>query len=343
MKRNIFCLRALILLLMLTLLLSVAILPTAAKETEALEPTETFAVWEYDERRDELTAYFPESDTTAVYAYYKAHPLIRFGDADRYIYERELSIDGVTYEIVSPFRAAGVVVLESETAYTVYVHKGYKEALNELTLGRDFGHTTLTYVENGYLKSRNMGNDFYAHMKALSGDPMAETRKETLRDLRYAPRFELWAYDEEDFIALNVGVLLELEGEMFYLDVLSLPDSCLDENGELRPVDTEVTLYRLPDGKQEEAYSAAHNGYTVHYEITREEDEQSMAGVSAVFVYFTVVLLGILVPVIPLVLGLGLARTRSEGYKARWYLLSALGGAWMLLGIALLILMIIAL
>lgn len=343
MKRTVCCLRALTLLLALTLILSVAILPTAAAETAAQEPTDTFAVWEYDERRDELTAYFPESDTTAVYAYYKAHPLIRFGDADRYIYEQELIIDGVTYELSSPFRAAGVVVLESETTYTVYVQKGYKEALNELTLARDFGRTTLTYVENGYLRSRNMGDDFHAYMKALSEDPMAETRRETLRELRYAPRYELWAYDEEDFIALNAGVLFELEGEMFYLDVLSLPDSCLDEDGQLRPVDTGVTLYRLPDDKQEEAYGAAHNGYIVHYEITREEDEQSIAGVSAFFVYFTVVLLGILVPVIPLVLGLGFARTRGEGYKARWYLLSALGGAWMLLGIALLILMIIAL
>ena len=60
-------------------------------------------------------------------------------------------------------------------------------------------------------------------------------------------------------------------------------------------------------------------------------------------VYFTIAFLGIIAPIAPLVLGLCLPHSAKQGYKKRWYLLAYLGGAWMVMGVVLLVVMIVAL
>jgi hypothetical protein len=128
-----------------------------------------------------------------------------------------------------------------------------------------------------------------------------------------------------------------------------LPIAALDENGQILPKESvTVTLYRVPDEWQQDSYNAVYRAST-HY-LWGVESEAGYGGglmgsepAPVAFVYFTVAILGIAVPIAPLVLGLCLPHSAKQGYKKRWYLLTIFGGAWMLLGILVLVMMIVAL
>ena len=59
--------------------------------------------------------------------------------------------------------------------------------------------------------------------------------------------------------------------------------------------------------------------------------------------YATVIILGLVLPIAPITLGLCLPHSKKLGYKKRWYLLTALGGAWLVLGALVLIMTLIVL
>ena len=183
----------------------------------------------------------------------------------------------------------------------------------------------------------------------ITADPEAETLTDTLHGLRYAPRYELWLYDNDEMIAVNRGYLFDLAGDMYFIPAGDIPISALDENGQILPREgVTVTLYRVPDDWQQDSYNAVYRAST-HYlwgvESEAGSGNNTLTGDPAPveFVYFTIAILGIAVPIAPLVLGLCLPHSAKQGHKKRWYLLTIFGGAWMLLGILVLVMMIVAL
>ena len=154
-------------------------------------------------------------------------------------------------------------------------------------------------------------------------------------------------------VAVNYGFMFDLMGELYYLPVEGLPAAALDVRGELNPTKAvTVTLYRLPDLLTEDVtdgISGASYGY--HFSVENEggymgglfDPDLSDEDLPVGLVYFTIAFLGIIAPIAPLVLGLCLPHSAKQGYKKRWYLLAYLGGAWMVMGVVLLVAMIVAL
>lgn len=340
-----FLLRPALLLLALTLLLSAAVLPIGAI-TDSFDGN--YVGWSYDDGDDSLTAYFPEDSTVRVYRRYE-HARLRFsGDYD-FLYEKSVTVDGVTYSIHAGDRGSETVVLEDDDGnIRVYASEKGKSELDALMGEADPDFVSVFFRQSTNLRYCDMTRGFSEEIHKLSKDPHAETVTETLYDLRYAPRYELWAATEDGFLSVNTGFLFDLAGELYYLDIFDLPASALDGEGCLIPSESvTVTLYRLPADAEEEGFRGIYSPRTVYryskQEVRVDLMEDDGGASEAAVIYLAVIVLGILLPVAPFVLGLCLPHSRRQGYKKRWYLLTILGGAWILLGILLLILMIVVL
>lgn len=331
------------LLCALVLLLTAMAVPAAAASNSG------YVTWTYDETADTLTAYFPATDTETVYVRYGDHPRLRYDPLDDFVYNKTLKIDGVTHRIHAPaMRSETVVVINPQGDYRIYVTKTQKQRLDNL-LDMRTATPSLTYTEDDEIRYSDMSKSFMTGLRDLKDDSEVQRLTGSLHEFRYAPRYELWAYDKDDYLAANVGMLFDLAGEMYYLDVFDLPASAFAEDGTLVPSESvTVTLYRLPKKMETNAYDAVWDAYSGWYETDYETsissgDMMSEDEVSAALVYLSVIVPGILLPIAPFVLGLTLPHSRKQGYKKRWYLLTILGGAWMLMGILLLVLMIVAL
>jgi hypothetical protein len=344
--------RALVLLLALTLAVTASVLPAAAAAEKV------YTEWVYDEASKTLTATFPDGDTE-VYYRVENDSRLRYDPDYRYKYYNSVSINGSSYKIYAAEEEGDTLALLGfNEDWIFFVTEEQMKEVEELYEAKSDGHaTTLAYRKIGqdkYSKSSlKVKGSFCGNMASLTKDPDAETLTDTLYGLRYAPRYELWLYDWDKMVAVNYGFMFDLMGELYYLPVEGLPAAALDVRGELNPTEAvTVTLYRLPDLLTEDVtdgISGASYGY--HYSVENEggymgglidpniPDEDLPVGL----VYFTIAFLGIILPIAPLVLGLCLPHSAKQGYQKRWYLLTYLSGAWMVMGVVLLVAMIVAL
>lgn len=334
-------LRLSLLLLSLTLLLSATILPVGAASND-------YVGWNLDGESDTLTAFFPEDDSVVVYHRYEDHPRLRFAPISDFLYHNEVEYRGVTYSVRSGTRGGDTVVLEDDEGnIRIYVTETGKKELDTLLTDTEPTYSIIFYQEGSFLRYRNMDNKFHKQLRSICKDTDTETKTETLYDLRYAPRFEVCAYSADGFMNANSGMLFDLAGELYYTDVFDLPSSAFDENGALTPSkDVSVTLYRLPEEMETDTYADLYNAYTYYgYSVYESRASASLDDddASNFLIYFAVIVLGLLLPVAPFVLGLCLPHSHKQRYKKRWYLLTLLAAIWMLLGILLLVLMIVAL
>ena len=230
--------RLLALVFALTLLLTAAVTPASAAERD-------YTRWEYDPASDTLTATFSDGDTE-VYVRYGEPSRLRFLPLDDFIYKNTVKIGDVTYRVHAPRLGAETVVLtDPNDGYRIYVTRSQEKSLDTL-LGLENLAPALTYFEYGKLKYADMSKGFMRDLRKLKTD--GETLRGSLHEFRYAPRYELWGYDDDEYLSANLGMLFDLAGEMYYLDVLELPDSAFDESGALLPSES-LTVTLLANGE----------------------------------------------------------------------------------------------
>lgn len=327
----------------LVLLLTATVTPVAAQSS--------FTDWVYNAATETLTATFPDGDTET---YYRVEDSTHLRRDPNYAYKylRKVCIELIDYEIyAAEERGESLALQDREGNWLFFVTKERKEELDSIFEGKK-GSVSLSFflpqakAYRHYEYSKNI-------LKALDAQitsPDGETVIETLRDLRYAPRYELWVYDEDGMVAYNYGYVLDLAGEAYYLPMSELPASALDQDGSILPLESvTVTLYPFPSDKQEDPLLAVTRA-SAHYLWSVETEADAVSGfffaeddATVAVIYFTIAILGIAVPIAPLVLGLCLPHSAKQGYKKRWYLLAIFGGAWMLLGILVLVMMMVAL
>lgn len=335
--------RLLALLFAVTLLLTAAITPAAASG-------KTYTEWFYDDAAETLTAIFPDGEE-AVYLRYEGDPCLRYVPDFRFKYHDTVTVGGTEYAVYAAGEGCESLALESEDGEVLFfLTKDRRADMEAMSKGNEVLRPHLIYQQGEDTLRYSMSRTFLRELNNLMKDPLTETVTDTLYGLRYAPRYELWLYDEDTFLAVNGGFLLDLAGEMYYLNIRELPASALDGEGKLIPSESvTVTLYRLPEMQEEEAREAVSYAYgngnwiDTEYEAGFMDDITDEDMPPFAFVYLTIALLGIALPIAPLVLGLCLPHSKKQGYKKRWYLLTVLGGAWMLLGILVLVMMIVVL
>ena len=339
--------RALVLLLALTLAVTASVLPAAAAAEKV------YTEWVYDEASKTLTATFPDGDTEV---YYRVEDSIhlRYDPDYSYKYYHSVRIDGSSYEIFARGEGGNMLALLGfNEDWLFFVTEKEMDTVQELFEADPDCRVSVSYSEADNQLHHNMYKNFLKDLRELTADPEAETLTDTLYGLRYAPRYELWMYDGGFMVAVNEGFLFDLAGEMYYASVRDLPAAAFDGEGKLIPSrDVTVTLYRLPSDLEEDAYYAVYTAST-HYTWSVEHEGGYMGGLidpnipdedlPVGLVYFTIAFLGIIIPIAPLVLGLCLPHSAKQGYQKRWYLLTYLSGAWMVMGVVLLVAMIVAL
>ncbi len=339
--------RALVLLLALTLAVTASVLPAAAA-TEKV-----YTEWVYDEATKTLTATFPDGDTEV---YYRVEDSIHLRcDPDySYKYYHSVRIDGSSYEIFARGEEGDTLALLGfNEDWLFFVTEKEMDQVQELFEAGPNCRVSVSYSEADNQLHHNMDKNFLKDLRELTADPEAETLTDTLYGLRYAPRYELWMYNGGFMVAVNEGFLFDLAGEMYYASVRDLPAAAFDGEGKLVPSqNVTVTLYRLTEEMEEAAYYAVYTAST-HYRWSVEYEGGYLGGLieptipdedlPVALVYFTIAFLGIILPIAPLVLGLCLPHSAKQGYQKRWYLLAYLSGAWMVMGVVLLVAMIVAL
>ena len=334
--------RLLALVFALALLLATAVTPVAAAKGG-------FTEWTYDAASRTLTATFPNGKTET-YLRVEDSIYLRYDPAYDFEYRNTANIDGHAYDVYAAEEGGDVLAAVNAAGEWVFFATAEEMKKVEAMYTQEGTKvTSLTYLRMDEYQHYDMDKRFLWVLYELLSDPEAETLTDTLHGLRYAPRYELWLYDRDEMIAVNRGYLFDLAGDMYFIPAGDIPAAALDENGQILPREgVTVTLYRVPDDWQQDSYNAVYRAST-HYlwgvESEAGSGNNTLTGDPAPveFVYFTIAILGIAVPIAPLVLGLCLPHSAKQGYKKRWYLLAIFGGAWMLLGILVLVMMIVAL
>lgn len=334
--------RLLALVFALALLLATAVTPVAAAKGD-------FTEWTYDAAARTLTATFPNGKTET-YLRVETSIHLRYDPAYDFEYRNTANIDGHRYDVYAAEEGGDVLAaVNAAGEWVFFATEEEMKKVEAMYTQEGTKVTSLTYLRMDEYQHYDMDKKFLWVLYELLSDPEAETLTDTLHGLRYAPRYELWLYDRDEMIAVNRGYLFDLAGDMYFIPAGDIPATALDENGQILPREgVTVTLYRVPDDWQQDSYNAVYRAST-HYlwgvESEAGSGNNTLTGDPAPveFVYFTIAILGIAVPIAPLVLGLCLPHSAKQGYKKRWYLLAIFGGAWMLLGILVLVMMIVAL
>lgn len=334
--------RLLALVFALALLLTTAVTPVAAAKGD-------FTEWTYDAAARTLTATFPNGKTET-YLRVEDSIHLRYDPAYDFEYRNTANIDGHRYDVYAAEEGGDVLAaVNAAGEWVFFATEEEMKKVEAMYTQEGTKVTSLTFLQMEEYRHYDMDKKFLWVLYELLKDPEAETLTDTLHGLRYAPRYELWLYDRDEMIAVNRGYLFDLAGDMYFIPAGDIPATALDENGQILPQEgVTVTLYRVPDDWQQDSYNAVYRAST-HYlwgvESEAGSGNNTLTGDPAPveFVYFTIAILGIAVPIAPLVLGLCLPHSAKQGYKKRWYLLAIFGGAWMLLGILVLVMMIVAL
>ena len=333
--------RLLALVFALALLLTAAVTPVAAANND-------YTKWEYDVAARTLTATFPDGDTEVYYRVEESIHL-RYDPDYAFEYRNTAIVDGNGYKVYAAEEGGeSLAVLDNDGNGFFFVTAERKKEIDSIFEGKK-GSVSLSFLQADEYQHYEYSKNLLKDLDAQVTSPDGETVTETLHDLRYAPRYELWVYDEDSIVAYNYGFILDLAGEAYYLPMSEIPATALDQDGRILPLESvTVTLYPFPVDKQGDPLLAVTHA-TPHYLWYIESETDYGDGffatddASVTFVYFTIALLGIAVPIAPLVLGLCLPHSQKQGYKKRWYLLAIFGGVWMLLGILILVMMIVAL
>ena len=328
-RKNLPILRGLLTALSLLLVLSGSMLTAFAQD-------DLFTTWEYVSSTGGLTATFPDGDTTVYTPAKDLSNRIRAFRFNRFYYENVAEYGKLRITVEAPAYDSDFLYLDKE----------------DLHLATADGQKTLRKLSSGEGVSRYiicMGSAYTATISSrllsdLSELDPASATTHTLFELKDVNRYEIFGMENSNYYGVLLGYVFETEEGLFYADASDLPDSCLSVNAELLPKTTNtLSLVPLTQEVSDDFYKRV-SGLSLQYPSYKYESEyvadnmDSLDGVAVGMAYATVILLGILLPVAPMVVGFVLAH--KTGQRKRWHLLSILGILWMILGLALLVLLI---
>lgn len=332
MKRkaiNLYALRLLSLLIALSLVLGGGALTVSADD-------DRYTQWEYDPATDTLTALYPNGISDVFTQIGELSNRIRYMPSVHYNYHNDADMGGGSMSVSAPSFMSRYAVLGDGTALAT--KEGHEELANMLKGTVNNGHRICADGSSDYYCSASLS--LLTDLRTLDD---SQAVSYTLFDLRDIHRYEIFGMSNGGWYGVLLGYIFETQDGLFFADPADLPDNCFSDNAKLLPKTTEtLSLIPLTEELTETVYERVaevtlhHDSYHSESSFVEDSFEQATTGL----IYTTIIILGILVPIAPIVLGLCLPHSKGLGYKKRWYLLTALGGAWMLLGILLLILMI---
>lgn len=334
-------LRALTLMLALAMLLSLSALPAYAEAADTQE-AESYMTWQYSASISMVYGVDPETNTSYRYGEVTMlSPRVQFKPNAFFQYANMVELaDGSITTITSPAFGSDFILLGNGTLMATNAGKKY---LAELATAR-YGFSEYRLVSDSLVSY--VDEEFYQNLQDSLG---LECERLSLFSLRNMTYYTILGFDECGWFGVPVAFIFEMEDGLYFASASHLDESCYDEEGKLQPKsNTNLSLYPLPEEMTDEAYDHIRD-LTFRIPSYTYEDGSSFMGnhlsgeASKSDIYATVIVAGLLLPIAPITLGLCLSRSEKLGRKRRWYLLSALGAAWLVLGLGILILMAVLL
>ena len=176
----------------------------------------------------------------------------------------------------------------------------------------------------------------------------ASTATETLdvsRDLYGATRYELLAYDESATLCFTYGAIYEIDKVFYYVNYTELSNEHFDADGNFSYRAGSVEGRRLTDDLEGSLKPHLNDLENADYapEYSYEEGDYFVPDPnddSPLFFWSCYVFLGFLLPTVPLVFGLVLPRREKLGKPTYWYAMAIAAGAWIVLALALMVLLL---
>ncbi len=321
--------RSAALLLSLALLLLVLALPISAS------PASKNWTWDWDD--DILT------DGEATYSRFELPLGYRMRPHTIYVYFNWVEgPSGENYEVQSYKRDGGIVWFDYYDSYDdhIFVTDEAYDSLEAFFDGE---------AENFYLHHEGKRLEYSVPVSFIEeldrADGMSVKTMDVRDDLYGATRYDLRAYDESGTVCFTYGAIYEIDEVFYYVNHQELGNEHFDANGEFsyRSGSVEATVLSGKTMNKLFAYLDALELST--YKPTYSYEEGSLLVPSpddySPFLFFACyILLGFVLPIVPLVFGLVLPRRAKWGKPTYWYAMAIAAGAWIVLALALLILLL---
>lgn len=168
----------------------------------------------------------------------------------------------------------------------------------------------------------------------VNGLDGSDGARETLdvRDLGEVDRYLVWGGNAGGTFYHTHGAFYFLNETWYYINYDALDNSYFDADGNFSYRRGTVEALALGNAGQSILNKAIGEMSTWETEFEQDDSDLEIAeGVARVVFWILAVLLGFVVPAVPLILGLVFARSKKAVHPKRWYVLSALSLAWIAL------------
>lgn len=169
----------------------------------------------------------------------------------------------------------------------------------------------------------------------------AAVQSTDVRTLEKAGRYDIYAFDDTNTWGYPYGAIYVLSDGYYYLNYTKLGNEHFDADGNFSYRRGNVFLSRMSNEQATLIDEISEELEYISYEEidkddTQSEEPQAMSLAAFWIVYF---FLGIILPIPLIFIGIFLARSHKLGYPKYWYVLSAIAGFWLLLGMVLAVLL----
>ena len=285
--------------------------------------------WEYDEATDTIYGLGKE------YTYYRPSINLIFDAPKTYYFANEIELyDGDTV-LVSYSLNPEIVQWYSD--YAVYVTAAGRASLNALQDDRAATYRIKT------------GSTYYDASAPLDGAVLSEIKKGTetksfdVRTLQDKIVGNVFGYDGTGAFSCNYGGVYAVSGEYYYIHYMTLGNQYFDADGEFSYRSGTVEAIKMTDEQAQHVATllshAEDAGSEIVFEADGDFDEATEKGAIFLFVVFAV-LIGFVLPLPLLIVSICMARSAKRGHPTYWYGLTAVCGAWMLVMLLIMIILL---
>lgn len=213
-----------------------------------------------------------------------------------------------------------------------------------LSRAKDMADMILFYSNGDYYK--DVDNEILQRLDSMSTSSV-NIKVSALYDYN---RTYIYAYDKTGCIRTTTGCVYAIGDTRYYVDYTTLSNSYFDVDGDFSYRGNSTVEAKLLDNVTNTAFQSFKNSeneyyfpYDTQYEknafdmIFTDVDETVIVIFGIVIFYSILILVGLVLPVIPIVFGLVLPRSKKLGKHPGWYALAGVGAIWLISAVVLII------
>lgn len=291
---------------------------------------DSFTMWETSEDGSTL------SDGTFTYNKYGELPLGMRIENNYFGYYNGAVLDGDLYDVYASAPESGIRYLYSYTYGIIAYAKDDEDTdgLNSFLAGNPSEIRVIDYDRYTYFDA---DAELVSRLDALNTDKVnIEVRK-----LIFADCYDIVYFGSKDTLAYTHGAIYDYEGELYFINYDKLGNNYFDSYGDFSYGRGSVDMYKLTGSLKSEIaekldnmehyyeYPAWESDITVDDELSRREAINIIIAITVV--------LGIVLPLLPLAVGVILTIKKKGKVDSSTYVLIAAAAIWIIAGIALLI------